>query len=367
VIDDHVHPFPLEFAPLDLSALTLDSAFGEAAAERRRRLAPGRLANELLTTRLAGLLGVPPDELVGERDRIAGGDWPGYVRRLLDDAEVTGMVLDQAVVPEEALPAARFRELAGRPVWELARIEPVLDRALAQGAGAAEVVEAVLDHVRASAAAGCVGFKTVIAYRTGLAVDPAATLAEAERSLDPGVPLRQRGKALRDHLLRVVLGAAAELGLPVQVHTGFGDADLRLGRSHPLLLEDLLRTPEGSAAGVVLIHGAFPFTEEAAHLASTRPNVWVELSLANLFSPLLTADRLLRVLDLAPRDRVLLGSDGHGAPETHWFGCRNLLDAWSGVAARLAEAGARPSWVAATRRALFDDNATELYGLDHAR
>jgi predicted TIM-barrel fold metal-dependent hydrolase len=252
-------------------------------------------------------------------------------------------------------------------VWELARIEPVVDRALAQGAGAAEVVDAVLEHVRASAAAGWVGFKTVIAYRTGLAVDPAATLAEAERSMDPGVPLRQRGKALRDHLLRVVLGATAELSLPVQVHTGFGDADLRLGRSHPLLLEDLLRTPEGTAASVVLIHGAFPWAEEAAHLASTRPNVWVELSLANLFSPLHTADRLLRVLDLAPRDRVLLGSDGHGAPETHWFGCRNLLDAWSVVAARLAEAGARPGWVAATRRALFDDNATELYGLDHAQ
>ena len=73
------------------------------------------------------------------------------------------------------------------------------------------------------------------------------------------------------------------------------------------------------------------------------------------------------MLDLAPRGRVLLGSDGHGAPETHWFGCRNLLDAWSAVAARLAEAGARPGWVAATRRALFDDNATGLYGLDHAQ
>ena len=28
---------------------------------------------------------------------------------------------------------------------------------------------------------------------------------------------------------------------------------------------------------------------------------------------------LLRLLDLAPTGRLLVGSDGHGVPETHWF------------------------------------------------
>jgi quercetin dioxygenase-like cupin family protein len=127
------------------------------------------------------------------------------------------------------------------------------------------------------------------------------------------------------------------------VHTGFGDSEIRLADSDPLLLEEVLRTPEGSAATVVLIHGSFPWAEQAAYLATARPNLWVELSLSNLFAPLHTADRLLRILDVAPRGRVLLGSDGHVLPETQWFACRVLADAWTRVAATLADAGARPA------------------------
>ena len=101
-------------------------------------------------------------------------------------------------------------------------------------------------------------------------------------------------------MFRTVLGTTADLGLPVQVHTGFGDSEIRLADSDPLLLEEVLRTPEGSAATVVLIHGSFPWAEQAAYLATARPNLWVELSLSNLFAPLHTADRLLRILDVAP-------------------------------------------------------------------
>jgi predicted TIM-barrel fold metal-dependent hydrolase len=89
----------------------------------------------------------------------------------------------------------------------------------------------------------------------------------------------------------------------------------------------------------------------------------VELSLSNLFAPAGVADRLFQILDVAPRDRVLLGSDGHGAPETHWFGCRVLADAWDDVASRLADVGARRDWLADTRAAIFDGNARQVYAL----
>ena len=125
----------------------------------------------------------------------------------------------------------------------------------------------------------------------------------------------------------------------------------------------MLRTPEGTAATVVLIHGSFPWGEQAAYLASVRPNLWVELSLSNLFAPLHTADRLLRLLDVAPRGRILLGSDGHGLPETQWFACRVLADAWARAADVLVDAGARAGWVEQTRAALFEGNAREVYSL----
>ena len=58
MIDDHVHPFPLAFEPLDLASFTLDVADGEDADRRRLRLAPTRLATEMLRVRLARHLGM---------------------------------------------------------------------------------------------------------------------------------------------------------------------------------------------------------------------------------------------------------------------------------------------------------------------
>lgn len=366
MIDDHAHPFPLEFEPFDSVALGLQLTGPEPAAlERRSRLAPGRLFAHLLETRLAGLLGVSDGEDVGPvRDELARRDWSAYVRLLFDDAHLTGVILDDALHPDEPTqPASVYTALAGRPIWKMARLDPLVDTLVERSASASEIVDEVEQYMAAASGAGAVAFKTILAYRTGLAVDPDVDLAAAQRSLASDAPVRRRGKALRDLVLRKVLARAADLGRPLQIHTGFGDSQLRLAESDPLLLEEVLRTPEGTAATVVLIHGSFPWHEQAAYLASVKPNVWVEVSLSNLFAPMHTADRLLRILDVAPRGRVLLGSDGHGPPETHWFGCRVLLDAWTEVAAGLAAAGARPPWVEQTRLALFESNAESVYGL----
>src|SRR3954471_8336624 len=353
-MDDHTHQFPLEFAPLVLEGITLDLGQDEAAAVRRRSLAPGRLYLHLLQTRLADMLEVDLADAVTARDETAADDWTAWVRRLFDDADIAGMVMDEPL--NEATNTAPYAATAGRPVWSMGRIDPLVDDLLGAGASATEVVASVEKAMDDAVAAGCVAFKTAMAYRTGLAVDPTVDAAAAQRSIDAerDVPVRRRAKPLRDLVMRTALGCAADLDRPLQFHTGFGDSDIRLAESDPLLLEELLRTPEGKAARVVLIHGSFPWHQKSAYLASVKPNVWIELSLSNLFAPAGMADRLLETVDLAPRERILLGSDGHGLPETHWFGCRVLLDAWQDVAARLASAGARQGWLDDTRHALFD-------------
>jgi uncharacterized protein len=363
VIDDHTHQFPLEFAPLVLEGVTLDLGQGEAAAVRRRSLAPGRLYLHLLQARLADLLGVDHGDAVTVRDEVAAADWSAWIRRLFDDADITGMVMDEPL--NEPSNTAPYAAAAGRPVWSMGRSDPLGDDLLGAGASATEIVASVEKAMDDAAASGCVAFKTALAYRTGLAVNPTVDVVAAQRAIDAeqGVPVRRRAKPLRDLVMRTALGRAADLDKAFQFHTGFGDSDIRLAESDPLLLEELLRTPEGEAARVVLIHGSFPWHEKAAYLASVKPNVWVELSLSNLFAPVGVADRLAQVLDLAPRERVLLGSDGHGTPETHWFGCRVLADAWDDVAVRLADAGARPAWLAETREAIFEANAREVYDL----
>jgi uncharacterized protein len=216
---------------------------------------------------------------------------------------------------------------------------------------------------------GAIGFKTVLAYRTGLAVDVEVTRPRAERELGSdraaGLPVRRTGKSLRDLLFLRVLERCADLRRPLQVHTGIGDSEIRLAESDPLLLEEALRTSAASAADVVLIHGSFPWHEQAGYLASVRPRVWTEFSLCNLFSPTTTADRLLRILDIAPAGRITVGSDGHGIPESHWFGTVVVRDAWEEVRRRL-RASVRESWLDEVRERLFERNARDLYGLPAA-
>lgn len=359
LLDDHAHPFPLAAEPLDPGELTLSVDPSDGA--RRAEAAPHRLMLEVLRNRLAALLGCAADEVVDAR-ASAAADWPGYVRRLFADAGIGGMLLDGGPFLLGPDDLARYADAAATPMWSLLRLEAVIDPLLADGADGPAIEAALTERIADGAAAGAAGLKTVIAYRTGLSVDPAVTAEDAYRSSTSSGPARRRAKPLRDYLLRRTFAQCADLGLPIQIHTGFGDSEIRLAGARPILLDDVLSTPEGAAANVVLIHGGYPWHEELAYLTFVRPRVWAEVSLLNLFSPVTTADRLLRLLDLAPVDRVLFGTDGHGAPETHWFAALVLRDAWAEVRARLA-GRARSGWLHRAEQAMFHDNAAGLYSL----
>lgn len=357
MIDDHAHTFSTSGGPLDLAAITLD--VHADGAERRAAATPHRVFSELLSGRLAAFLGCPADDVPAARAE-ASADWTAYVRRLFDDAQLDELVVDIGA-ERDAASLRPFHDITGRPLRWLARFDPLLDRLIEAGADAATIVGEVEAFCADAAAAGCAGFKTAIAYRTGLAVDPDATMEMAQRSLESDLPVRRRGKACRDLALRRAFAVAADLRRPVQVHTGFGDSDLRLAESNPLLLEELLRTPEGRAVPVVLIHGSFPWLAELGHLAMTRPNVHAEVSLFNLFAPLTIGECLLRLLELAPVDRVIAGTDGHNEPETHWFAAHALYDGWRRAAATLRDAGAGAAWIARAHERIFRGNAEELY------
>jgi predicted TIM-barrel fold metal-dependent hydrolase len=369
VIDDHVHPFPLAFEPLDLAGFTLDVAEGEEAERTRRTIEPTRLATEALRVRLAAHLGCEVGDVIAVRDTVARADWRTYVRGLFADADTNGMLMDAGWKGLPPGGAEDFAELSGAPVWELARLEPVIDRHISKGCGVDEVIDAVDAFMEQAARDGAVGFKTVLAYRTGLAVDVDVTRPRAERELGSdraaGLPVRRTGKSLRDLLFLRVLERCADLQRPLQVHTGIGDSEIRLAESDPLLLEEALRTSAASATDVVLIHGSFPWHEQAGYLASVHPRLWTEISLCNLFSPTTTADRLLRILDIAPAGRITVGSDGHGIPESHWFGSVVVRDAWEEVRHRL-RGSVRESWLDEAREHLFERNARDLYGLPAA-
>lgn len=363
MIDSHCHPLVGAGGRLDLSQISLGVEPGAAGADRSRRLGGGRLWQDLLQVRLARHLGCAPQELAEAR-LAASRNRRSYVAGLFRAAELEGLVVDTGWGGRAPERLAATAAVAGCPLRPMLRLEAVIEGAITEGATAAECRAQLEAAVREAADGGYQGLKTVLAYRTGLAVDPNADLDAADRSLRQGgeLPVRRRGKALRDWLLRTAMGWAAELDWPLQVHTGLGDSEIRLAEADPLLLSDCLGSPEGSAATVVLIHGGYPWHEAVAHLVLCQPNVYAELSLVNLFAPALVADRLLRIVELAPAAKILLGTDGHGEPETHWFAAGVLRDAFAVGRERCRALGARAAWQEEVETAPFSANTARLYG-----
>src|SRR5262249_22476324 len=151
---------------------------------RRRAQQPGRLYLHLMQARLADLLDVDPDDAIAAREERSAADSAGWGRRRFDDAGVIRTIMDEAVTPVRSTARAPSAAVAARRVRWRARIDPLVDERIDAGASAAKTVAAVEEAMAASADAGCVAYKTILAYRTGLAVDPTVTVERAQRELD---------------------------------------------------------------------------------------------------------------------------------------------------------------------------------------
>lgn len=266
-------------------------------------------------------------------ERRAELGWREVTARLLGAAGVGHWLVDPGYAPTPGLePGA-----ADGRRHEIVRIEQVAE-ALARRA---ESPAALLDGLRAGLrerGAGAVALKTVLAHRSGLDV-PGECPADSD-ALDRAAGwLRSGAVRLTDPVLHawVVHEAArtgAELGLPLQFHTGFGDDDLHLHEVDPLLLTDFLRSTQDTGVSVVLLH-CWPFHRNAAYLAHVFDHVSVDIGLTLPFVGVRADDVLAEALELAPFDSVLYSSDGNTLPELHHLGAvlwrhhlGRLLDSW---------------------------------------
>ncbi len=261
-------------------------------------------------------------------------------RRFLRAAGLAGLLVDTGYRADELLAPASMGELAGAPAYPLVRLEAVAEAVAAGGVEAGSYPRAFGDSLE-RAAQGAVGLKTIVAYRGGFDFDPAPP-SEREVVEAAGRWLRATGNGaprLADPtLVRFGIWRGAELagrrGLPLQVHCGFGDVDLRLDRANPLLLTDLIRRLGDLGVQVALLH-CYPYQREAGYLATVFPHVCFDVGLAIPHTGAGGRRVLAEALELAPFTKLLYSSDAFGLSELHFLGATlfrevlgRILDGW---------------------------------------
>src|SRR5439155_15509384 len=151
-------------------------------------------------------------------------------------------------------------------------------------------------------------------YRWGLAV-PAERPSAPEVRRAAAAWLASGAARLTDPvLLRFVLWAGVDTGLPVQVHTGFGDRDLALRDADPALLQPFLAAVEPAGVPVVLLH-CYPYQRQAGWLALVYPHVYVDVGLTMTHLGVRAAAALGEFLELAPLRKLMFSTDAYGLPE----------------------------------------------------
>ncbi|KQV03275.1 MULTISPECIES: amidohydrolase family protein [unclassified Kitasatospora] len=358
MIDQHCHSITL--ADLD------DASFASLLTESDRPPAPGTSpfdsALGLAVRRwCAPALGLPAHtpmaDYLARRRELGPAE---AARRLLAATGISHCLIDTgltAAAGHPLLPLPAFAELSGAQVREVVRLESIAEPIDAPAADWAAAVEAALR----TAAASAVAFKSVLAYRHSLAI-PAERPDRAE--VTRAAATHRPGRRLTDPvLLRKLLWTAVDLGLPIQLHTGFGDPDLTLHHADPSLLTDFIRAVEPTGTPLVLLH-AYPYHRQASWLAQAFPHVYADLGLTLSYAGPRATTVLGEYLELAPFGKLLFSTDAYGLPELYVVGAaqyrhslHRLLTDWQGESACTATDAERITQL------LSVQNAQRLYRL----
>lgn len=366
--DNHCHGIYRTQTPVDVAAwrglFTESSDLGMRSEHVTTTLFYRRLIREM-----AAFFGCEPTEeaVLAARRQLAEQD---LIRTFLRTANFDVLFIDKGYPPQDLLLSdATVSDLANCRVAPMLRVELLMQRLITENATLSAVVEALRAALNDVRGQGYVALKSIVAYRTGLDIrtwsidDVEEVFAAVRQEVQEKDSIRLAHKPLLDTLLHVTFEEAAQQELPIQFHTGYGDADADMLLANPLQLRAVLERREYRAMPVVLLHESYPYTQQGAYLATVYENVYLDLSYG---IPFLGYHEMLEftraAFSIAPYSKLLYSSDAVGVPEVHWVSAldgRRILGQVLGEC--VANGDLNQSEAEQAGVAVLHDNAIQLY------
>ena len=295
--------------------------------------------------------------------RAALGD-ETVARAFLPAAGVTRWLVDTGYAAAQLTPPATLARWSGGAAVEVLRLESVAESLVAEGVSPRLYANAFRARL-ADPGPSVVAVKSIAAYRCGFDIDwTAPSDGDVARAVAAWSAQTAGASPRLTSPLLAAFGvhAAAQAGLPIQLHVGLGDRDLDLHRVDPLLLLPLLRQPTIGRVPVMLLH-CYPFQRQAGYLAQAFGNVYCDVGLAINHLGVRSVELIAESLELAPFAKQLYSSDAFGPPELHLLG--SVL--WRrGMAQVLGRWVGEGDWSVADAvrvlRMIGSENAERVYG-----
>ncbi|XP_047253199.1 protein fluG isoform X3 [Capsicum annuum] len=287
-------------------------------------------------------------------------------------AKISVLLIDDGIEFDKKLDIKWHRSFVPT-VGRILRVERVAEKILEKGSNGTwtlgSFMEIFTEELK-SVADTVFAFKSIVAYRSGLAINTEVTEKEAEEGLHDvlcaGHPIRISNKNFIDYIFLHALKVAQSYDLPMQIHTGFGDKDLDLRLANPLHLRNLLEDKRFMKSRLVLLHASYPFSREASYLASVYSQVYLDFGLA---IPKLSFHGMVssvkELLELAPMNKVMFSTDGYAFAETFYLGAKKAREVVFSVLRDACVDGdlSIPEAIAAVKD-IFAENAKQFYKLD---
>ena len=283
-------------------------------------------------------------------------------RLLVAAARIENFLIDTGINDDKLCSPTELAAMTGGKAYQVVRLEAVAEELMQSGTAAADFGESMEQALRESTA---VAAKSIAGYRIGLNLPPdppeADALVTALDRLQPSVNGRYR---IADPVINAWLAwTAIKIGLPLQIHVGYGDADIDLHHADPLRLTPFLRATEGRGVPVLLLHN-YPYHRNASYLAQVFSHVFIDVGLAVHNTGALSQTVVRETLELVPFGKLLFSSDAYGLAELYCLGAELFRRGLSAVLGQLIKDGEMTSHDADHAASLIArDNARRVYGL----